>query len=625
MPLHSLRIQLILALGAFLVLIGGATAYTLHQLDLRRHDYVILNLAGQLRVISHTMVDQSRRYLADTPDNYDKYERDLKLYFQDLLAQQERFDLIIKGFEARRLDVALTGRSDPLTCTWDGPSRSQLGKTAAIWRGFRGGLLLALADDPDGPRLISAAEYIAKEGDDLIGATDELASAFQRMMEAKLDLIRLTQWATGAAGLVLLVLLLAGLSRQVLRPLAATRLGFDRVAQGDFAHRVAVPTNQELGAMTTSFNELAERINSLFRLSARINQGTSLDDTLGFVREEFSRFLPVDWIGVLTPGVGTGEWLLERFDSHLATEAREGESHTLTAIADAPVLLNLGGEGSLCQRLHAAGLRTAVALPLKKIGSGDRPLLVFATLDATAYGPERLEFLANLSGQISPALDRTVVVEALVVAAVSGLAKLAESRDPETGDHLFRMAHYSAIVTEELGRPADSPFRDLIDAAYVRSILHFAPMHDIGKVGIADHILLKPGKLDEAEFAEMQRHPSIGGEVLRRCEAQVNALGHSIFRIGAEIAESHHEKFDGSGYPNGLAGAAIPLSARIVAVADVFDALTSKRPYKEAWSVERALETIRRDGGRHFDPAVVAAFERALPKIMAIYTQHRHV
>jgi HD-GYP domain-containing protein (c-di-GMP phosphodiesterase class II) len=623
--LRSLRAQLMLALGAFLILIAGAVAYTVYQLDLRRHDYVILNLAGQLRVLSQHMVDQSRRYLTDKPDDYAKYERDLKLYYQDLLAQQERFEQIIKGFEDRRLDVELTGRSDPLTCSWDGPSRSQLGTTAAIWRGFRGGLKLALADDPDGPRLIAAAEHIAREGDGLIRATDQLATAFQRMMEAKLELIRLTQWATGAAGLALLLLLLAGLGRQVLGPLRATQRGFERVAQGDFAHRVAVPANRELGAMTTSFNALAERINSLFRLSARINQGTSLDDTLRFVREEFSRFLPVDWVGVFTPGAVPGEWLLERCDTHLATAAREGESHAMPTPNDAPALIDLRSDDSLAQSLRAAGCRTAVALPLRKAGAGGTPLLVFAAADPAAYGPERIEFLANLAGQISPALDRTVVVEALVVAAVSGLAKLAESRDPETGDHLFRMARYSAIVAEELGRHGEGPYRQQIDAAYVRAILQFAPMHDIGKVGIADHILLKPGRLDETEFAEMQRHPLIGGEVLRRCEAQVNALGHSIFRIGTEIAEAHHEKFDGSGYPHGLAGVTIPLSARIVAVADVFDALTSKRPYKDAWPVERALETLRRDAGRHFDPVVVAAFERALPKIMAIYEHHRHV
>jgi len=623
--LRSLRVQLALALGLFFALIAGAVAYTLYELDLRKHDYVILNLAGQLRVISHTLVDQSRRYLTDKPDDYEKYERDLKLYYQYLLAQQVLFEKIIKGFEDRRLDVELTGRSDPLTCNWDGPSRSQLGTTASIWRGFSGGLKLALANDPDGPRLISAAEYISREGDQLVHATDALANAFQRMMEDKLDRIRLIQWATGAAGLALLLLLLSGLTRQVVRPLRATQRGFERVAQGDFSHRVPLPANRELGAMTESFNNLADQINSLFRLNARINQGTSLDDTLGFVREEFSRFLPVDWVGVLTAAATPGDWLLERFDTRLATAAREGECHTLPELPDSPVLLDLNANDSLATQLRDAGCGSAIVLPLsrQKVGGSATALLVFAATDATAYSPERIEFLANLSGQISPALDRTVVVETLVVAAVSGLAKLAESRDPETGDHLLRMARYSAIVAEELGR--SGPYRDLIDAAFVRAILQFAPMHDIGKVGIADHILLKPGKLDAAEFAEMQRHPVIGGEVLRRCEAQVNALGHSIFRIGAEIADAHHEKFDGSGYPNRLEGEAIPLAARIVAVADVFDALTSTRPYKEAWPVERALETLHQEAGRHFDPAVVAAFERSLPKVMAIYDLHRHV
>ncbi|MEW6165478.1 MAG: HD domain-containing phosphohydrolase [Pseudomonadota bacterium] len=616
MPRHlrSLRVQLTLALGLFFVLIAGAVAHTLHELDLRRHDYVILNLAGQLRVISHTLVDQSRRYLTDKPDDYEKYDRDLKLFYQDLLAQQQLFGKIIKGFEARRLDVELTGRTDPLTCNWDGPSRSQLGLTASIWRGFNGGLKLALANDPDGPRLISAAEYIVREGDELIRATDALAAAFQRMMEDKLDQIRLTQWLTAGTGLALLLLLLGGLARQVLRPLDATRQGFERVAQGDFNHRVALPDNLEIGAMTTAFNALAARISSLFCLNARINQGTSLDDTLRFVREEFSRFLPVDWVGVLTPGANPGEWLLERYDTHLEHTLREGACHALD-VPTANAALDLGADNDFARQLRTAGCRTALCLPLGKVSASGTALLVFAAADADAYGLERREFLANLAGQISPALDRTVVVEALVVAAVGGLAKLAESRDPETGDHLFRMARYSAIVAEELG----------CDAAYVRAILQFAPMHDIGKVGVADHILLKPGRLDAAEFAEMQKHPLIGGEVLRRCEAQVNALGHSIFRIGAEIAEAHHEKFDGSGYPHGLAGEAIPLAARIVAVADVFDALTSKRPYKEAWPLEQALDALRRDAGKHFDPAIIAAFERALPKVLAIYERHRHV
>jgi response regulator RpfG family c-di-GMP phosphodiesterase len=206
---------------------------------------------------------------------------------------------------------------------------------------------------------------------------------------------------------------------------------------------------------------------------------------------------------------------------------------------------------------------------------------------------------------------------------VEGLAKLAESRDPETGDHLVRMSLYSAILTEELGK--DGVHRERITPAYVRDVFRFAPMHDIGKVGIRDDILLKPGRLDPDERTEMERHPVIGGQVLRRSEEQMNALGHSIFQIGIEIAEGHHEKFDGSGYPDGLEGEAIPLAARIIAVADVLDALTSKRPYKEAWPMEKALETIDNDAGKHFDPAVVAALHRALPRVMEIYERLKHV
>ena len=326
---------------------------------------------------------------------------------------------------------------------------------------------------------------------------------------------------------------------------------------------------------------------------------------------------------------------LERMSGE-ASGLREGE---ILPADDAPIVdvlasgqpVTIGDLGSLSQmqkedscasRLAVSGYRSAVFLPLSERPDG-RGIMVFASRIAHAYTPEHLEFLANIAGQVSHILDKTVVMEGLVVAAVEGLAKLAESRDPETGDHLVRMALYSAIVAEELGR--QSPYRGSISPAYVRDILRFAPMHDIGKVGIPDDILLKPGRLTAEERLEMERHPVIGGEVLRRCESQMNALGHSIFRVGIEIAEGHHEKFDGSGYPAGLANEDIPLSARIVAVADVFDALTSKRPYKEAWPVEKALAVMEESAGLHFDPVVLTALRQALPRVMTVYERLKHV
>ena len=150
-------------------------------------------------------------------------------------------------------------------------------------------------------------------------------------------------------------------------------------------------------------------------------------------------------------------------------------------------------------------------------------------------------------------------------------------------------------------------------------------MHDIGKEGIRDDILLKPGKLDEAEMKEMQRHPTIGADVLKNAEQQIESMGHSIFKVGIEIAAGHHEKYDGSDYPAQLKGEEIPLSARIVAAADVFDALTSKRPYKEAWPIEQALALMDEQTGKHFDPNVMAAMKRALPRMLVIYERLKHV
>lgn len=181
------------------------------------------------------------------------------------------------------------------------------------------------------------------------------------------------------------------------------------------------------------------------------------------------------------------------------------------------------------------------------------------------------------------------------------LAKAAEYRDPETGAHIIRMAHFSKHIARIMGLPQEQ--QDLL--------LEAAPMHDIGKVGTPDAILLKPGPLTPEEFAIMQRHTVIGHQVLSASRAP-------RLQVAAEIAWTHHEKFDGSGYPRGLSGDAIPLLGRIVAVADVFDALTSERPYKPAWSVQSSVDMIKNSSGTHFDPACVAAFLTDFDNILAI-------
>lgn len=186
------------------------------------------------------------------------------------------------------------------------------------------------------------------------------------------------------------------------------------------------------------------------------------------------------------------------------------------------------------------------------------------------------------------------------------LAKAAEYRDPETGAHILRMAHYSQLIAREMG----------LSEADQQLILEAAPMHDIGKVGIADKILLKPGRLNPDEFEIMKQHAVYGYELL-------SGSSSKLLQAAAEIAKGHHEKFDGSGYPDGIKGEAIPIFSRIVAVADVFDALTSERPYKKAWEVEEAVDFLNNGAGSHFDPACVRAFLNAWDDVEQIRSKYQ--
>ncbi len=181
------------------------------------------------------------------------------------------------------------------------------------------------------------------------------------------------------------------------------------------------------------------------------------------------------------------------------------------------------------------------------------------------------------------------------------LSKAADFRDQETGAHVTRMAQYSEVIAAELGMTKSE--QELLLAA--------APLHDIGKVGIPDHILLKPGKLDPDEFAIMKQHARIGHDILQGSSSK-------ILQLGAVIALTHHEKFDGTGYPGGLAGESIPLFSRIVALADVFDALTSARPYKPAWELDRVVRHINDQAGVHFDPACVEALHARWVEVLDV-------
>ena len=291
----------------------------------------------------------------------------------------------------------------------------------------------------------------------------------------------------------------------------------------------------------------------------------------------------------------------------------DGDSYQAVRYADP------GGQGSLlfCLAEAAVEERAAESLgPLSLIGvltlGWITILLAIVVHMAVTHFSEKFDRHA-----VEAAEERLRQIQDLVRARdaiIFGLAKLSESRDKDTGDHLERIAAYSTVLASELRRY--TKYQDQVTPAFVRLIGISSALHDIGKVGVADSILLKPGPLTPQERARMQEHALIGARCLRGIEQR---LGSSNFlQMAREIAVAHHERWDGTGYPKGLAGDQIPLAARIVAIADVYDALATQRCYKDARAHEECVQTIRSGAGTHFDPDLIEVWLKVESKFRDI-------
>ena len=260
----------------------------------------------------------------------------------------------------------------------------------------------------------------------------------------------------------------------------------------------------------------------------------------------------------------------------------------------------------------ANNYRTHAILAIPMIGFDDNVIGVLQLINPLDASGEPVPFsdhtqddlARSLASQAAIALTNAALLESTKKAhldTITRLAVAAEYKDVDTAAHIERMSRYSALLARALG----------MDDDYVQNMRLASPMHDVGKIGIPDAILLKPGKLTEAEFEHMKKHTEIGARILGGSDVP-------LLQMSEVIAITHHEKWDGSGYPRALKGEEIPVDGRIVALADVFDALTSRRCYKPAFTVEKALEMIREGSGKHFDPHCVEAFLSVLGEVLEI-------
>jgi putative two-component system response regulator len=234
------------------------------------------------------------------------------------------------------------------------------------------------------------------------------------------------------------------------------------------------------------------------------------------------------------------------------------------------------------------------------------PPIVLARVKTQLENKAAKDFLKDQNAYLEQQVRaRTEEVRAIQDVTILAMASLAETRDNDTGNHIRRTQHYVKVLAEHLS--THPKFGALLTPDYIELLFKSAPLHDIGKVGIPDHILLKPGKLTAEEFEIMKTHTTLGKLAIERAEQSLG-MPVAFLSCAKEIANSHQEKWDGSGYPEGLKADAIPVSARLMAVADVFDALISKRVYKDAMTIEQAQQIIVQGKGSHFDPDMVDAF-----------------
>lgn len=280
----------------------------------------------------------------------------------------------------------------------------------------------------------------------------------------------------------------------------------------------------------------------------------------------------------------------------------------LKALQDCPThrvvqdLTTLNPNRPHTQALLAAGFRASYTLPLTWNGAFEGFIFFDARMPHSLT--RVLLDTLDLGGRLAGAMVLTDLQASRTLhAAIRGATRMVHMRDPETGGHLQRMAHFSRLIAVELSRKGLTA----LDEEAVEHIFAFAPMHDLGKLGIPDKVLFKPAPLDEAEQAVMRQHPALGRKMV---DDLLDAFGLGHLRqaeLLRQIAEGHHEKRDGTGYPDGLHDGQVPLAARIVAVADVFDALTTARPYKTPWSNDRAITYLQTEARNHLDPSCVAA------------------
>lgn len=625
LTLRPIKIIATTILIAFILIILCFIGLKEYSRERDYEDKIILDLYGKQRMFTQRIAkDADKIYislLADKMVYEDKYIKESQGNISDirdsLISSKLAFSEVIKSTEngfIRWEDNELDIRG------FISESRPLIDKISYLWSQFEEVIDTIAEAEVIDEEVTEAALFISEHNLELLGYSEKLQEVILKESINSSYKVEMTFRILIVLLSVITLIALFHLVRFVILPFNQIYRGLSEIGLYEIPARPGFPTRKKVKPILYEINEMFYKIEDLISLIQNINSKSSFTEILDFINKKFSRIIPYNYIGVaLLEGnknilkasygvsdgrvIGMPEGLLGRaFDINKSSLGRLIDTGEARIINDLEAYTANKPLQTYNKIILESGIRASITLPLKVSG---KPVgvIFFSSINKNVYHEGHLKFLETLANSIAISFQQNTYIDKIIYSSVLALAKLAEARDTDTGEHLERIKTYSGIIAEILHE--DSTYADEITLEYISNIERYSPLHDIGKVGIPDGILQKPGKLSKEEFEEMKKHVVYGAEVLRSAEKNLNAVGRSVFSMAIDITEGHHEKWDGTGYPYGKSELEIPLSARIVAIADVFDALTSRRPYKEPFSFDKSINIIKQGQGQHFDPNIV--------------------
>lgn len=489
------------------------------------------------------------------------------------------------------------------------------------WKHYDQAVQAVLTQSPDSATFSEAVTKINQLDDVLLADCEAINKAIEQSVDAGYRRFQLGTVLLMMGLLSVSLYTLIKLYRYLFLPLEELYSGFSEMGLSSARESA---NRKGLDRVLVEVRSLFSGMKQIMHLMEEISLSSSFEESLQNIFDSFKAYIPYSYIGIALFKNGDPSRLVASYGvasaSHKdlanqllglnvdVTETSLGrilDSGVPRIINDYELYFEHRAINTYSRILLDNGIKASITLPLK-VNQKNIGFIFFSSNFRNIYKTKHVKFLEMVGNAVAVSFEKNIFVDDLLYSSVLALAKLAEARDEDTGTHLTRMKNYVMLLTKLMKNHED--FKDQINPQFLVDIEKFSPMHDIGKVGVPDGILLKPGKLTPEEFEDMKHHTVFGANVLREAEENLKQNSRSLFSMGIDIAHAHHEKWDGSGYPRGLSQEDIPLAARIVALADVLDALLSKRPYKKAFSFDESVEIIIQGRGKHFDPRIVDIF-----------------